>query len=174
MELKKLKSIKQLINIYKLYHSSFPKEEKKPFLLILIGILKKRFEVFSIENETDGFIGLAIILKYNDLILLDFFSISSDIRSRGYGSKVLNLLKEYYNSLDKAESLLKAIKTAGNVQANLAIAFGRDPYFFGTMMRELMMNNSDVYNLYLNKIRDIERRDVVNMDKYIGIYNWIK
>ena len=51
MELKKLKSIKQLINIYKLYHSSFPKEEKKPFLLILIGILKKRFEVFSIEND---------------------------------------------------------------------------------------------------------------------------
>ena len=98
MELKKLKSIKQLINIYKLYHSSFPKEEKKPFLLILIGILKKRFEVFSIENETDGFIGLAIILKYNDLILLDFFSISSDIRSRGYGSKVLNLLKEYYKN----------------------------------------------------------------------------
>jgi hypothetical protein len=82
---------------------------------------------------------------------------------------IITFLKEHYNSSDKAENLLKAIATAGNVQANLAIAFGRNPYFFGTMMRELMMNNSDVYNIYMNKIRDIERRDVVNMDQYIGI-----
>ncbi len=37
------------------------------------------------------------------------------------------------------------------------------------MMKELMLNNSDVYNLYLEKIRDIERRDVINMDKYSAI-----
>jgi hypothetical protein len=82
---------------------------------------------------------------------------------------ILSLLKEYYNSPDKADILMKAVKTAGNIQANLSISFGKDPYFFGSLMRELMLNSSDVYNLYLTKIRDIERRDVVNMDKYIGI-----
>ncbi|MCL1969816.1 MAG: putative virulence factor, partial [Bacteroidetes bacterium] len=81
---------------------------------------------------------------------------------------VFDLLKEYYNSSDKADSLLKAIKTAGNVQAKLASAFGVNHYFFGTMMNELMLNQSDVFALYLEKIRDIERRDVVNMDKYSG------
>ncbi len=84
-------------------------------------------------------------------------------------SSIISLLKEFYNSSDKAENLLKAIATAGNVQANLDISFGRDPYFFGSMMRELMLSNSDVYNLYLGKIRDIEQRDVVNMDKYSAI-----
>jgi hypothetical protein len=83
--------------------------------------------------------------------------------------KIIDLLNEYYNSSDKAESLLRAIDMAGTIQANLDIAFGRNPYFFGTMMKELMPNNSDVYNLYLEKIRDIERRDVVNMDKYSAI-----
>ena len=82
---------------------------------------------------------------------------------------IITFLKEYYNSPDKAESLLRAIATAGSIQANLDIAFGRDPYFFGSMMRELMLKNSDVYNLYLGKIRDIERRDVINMDKYSAI-----
>jgi hypothetical protein len=82
---------------------------------------------------------------------------------------IIDLLNEYYNSPDKADSLLRAIATAGNIQANLDIAFGRNPYFFGTMMKELMLNNSDVYTLYLEKIRDIERRDVVNMDKYSAI-----
>lgn len=84
-------------------------------------------------------------------------------------SSIISLLKEYYNSPDKAESLLKAIVTAGSIQAKLDIDFGRDPYFFGSMMRELMLKNSEVYNLYLGKIRDIERRDVVNMDKYSAI-----
>jgi hypothetical protein len=82
---------------------------------------------------------------------------------------VLALLMEYYNSTDKADSLLKAIETAGNVQANLAIAFGRDPYFFGRLMRELMITNTEVFGIYINKIRDIEKKDVVNMDQYIGI-----
>ncbi|MDR2824097.1 MAG: putative virulence factor [Prevotellaceae bacterium] len=82
---------------------------------------------------------------------------------------IINLLNEYYNSPDKAESLLRAIATAGTIQANLDIAFGRNPYFFGTMMKELMLNNSNVYTLYLEKLRDIERRDVVNMDKYSAI-----
>jgi hypothetical protein len=79
------------------------------------------------------------------------------------------LLKDYYNSPDKADSLLKAISKAGSIQANLAIAFGRNPYFFGPMLKEFMLSNSDVYNLYINKIRDIEKRDLVNMDEYTAI-----
>jgi len=82
---------------------------------------------------------------------------------------IIVLLKDYYNSPDKAESLLRAIATAGKIQANLDIAFGRNPYFFGSMMKNLIIDSSDVYSLYLEKIRDIEKRDVVNMDKYIAI-----
>lgn len=51
MELRKIKSIKQIRNIYKLYQNSFPKEEKKPFGLILIGALRENFEIFSIEKK---------------------------------------------------------------------------------------------------------------------------
>lgn len=50
MKLKKLKNIKQFINIYKLYQSSFPIEEKKPFWLIIIGVFRKNFEVFSLSK----------------------------------------------------------------------------------------------------------------------------
>jgi hypothetical protein len=32
-----------------------------------------------------------------------------------------------------------------------------------------MLKNSDVYNLYLGKIRDIERKEGINMDKYSAI-----
>jgi hypothetical protein len=82
---------------------------------------------------------------------------------------LIHLLNEYYNSSDKADSLLKAIRIAGDIQANLDIEFGKNPYFFGAMMNELMLTNSEVYTLYLNKIHDIEHRNVVNMDKYSAI-----
>jgi len=82
---------------------------------------------------------------------------------------VVSLLNNYYNSSDKAVSLLKAIETAGSIQANLDIAFDRNPYFFGIMIKELMLDNSDVYTLYLEKIRDIERRDIINVSKYSTI-----
>ncbi|MDI9311747.1 MAG: virulence factor SrfC family protein [Limnohabitans sp.] len=82
---------------------------------------------------------------------------------------IITYLKEFYNSPDKAESLLQAIAKAGSIQADLDITFGRNPYFFGSMMRELMITNSDVYHLYLGKIRELERRDVINMDKYSAI-----
>jgi hypothetical protein len=86
-----------------------------------------------------------------------------------FAQEILTLMKEYYNSPDKAESLLKAIATAGNIQAHLDIAFSKNPYFFGTLMKELMLKQSDVFNLYIEKIHDIERRDLVNMDKYSAI-----
>ena len=82
---------------------------------------------------------------------------------------IFDLLKEFYNSPDKTDSLLKAISTAGVIQANLDIAFGRDPYFFGKMMQKLMISNSAVYDLFIKNIHDIERHDVVDMDKYSAI-----
>jgi len=78
-------------------------------------------------------------------------------------------LKKYYHDSDSDAQLQKAKFTAGNIQINLDISFGKDPYFFGKMMKELMLHESVVYNLYLEKIRDIERHDVVNMDKYSAI-----
>lgn len=82
---------------------------------------------------------------------------------------IIHLLNNYYNSSDKAERLSRAIATAGSIQAILNNAFGHNPYFFGEMMKEMLLSQSEVFDLYHEKINDIERRDVVNMDKYIGI-----
>lgn len=131
------------------------------------------------ENPAESWDEAASINKDGTKLIVDKLTIAANnidetrrektIRElNAIAQDVFSLLKEYYNSPDKADSLLKAIKTAGNVQAKLASAFGVNHYFFGTMMNELMLNQSDVFALYLEKIRDIERRDVINMDKYSG------
>lgn len=84
-------------------------------------------------------------------------------------SGILEELKKYFHDSDSDAQLQKAKSNAGSIQANLDIAFGQDPYFFGQMMKEFMLSESAVYHLFLGKIRDIERRDVINMDKYSAI-----
>jgi hypothetical protein len=157
-------------------HDSYPnfqKDLRQSF--IEYDFVKRHFE--KPENSWDR---AASINEDGTQLILDKLTFAANNINLARHEKTLNelksliesiisFLKEYYNSPDKAESLLRAISTAGRIQANLDIAFGRDPYFFGSMMRELMLKNSDVYNLYLGKIRDIERRDVINMDKYSAI-----
>lgn len=82
---------------------------------------------------------------------------------------ILGELKKHFHDSDSDAALQKAKSTAGTIQAKLDITFGQNPYFFGAMMKELMLNNSSVYTLFLEKIRDIERRDLINMDKYSAI-----
>jgi hypothetical protein len=78
-------------------------------------------------------------------------------------------LKKYYNDSDSNALLQKAKRTAGEIQLKLDITFGRDPYFFGKMMKEFMISEGEIYSLYRKKIYDIEKVETVNMEKYIAI-----
>lgn len=82
---------------------------------------------------------------------------------------ILSELDKHYHDSDSDARIHKAKEIAGNIQVNLDIAFGKNPYFFGTMMKEFMLPQSEVYRIYLKKIRDIERRDVINLDQYSAI-----
>jgi len=157
-------------------HSQYPDFNEK----IRQSFIEYPFVKQHLENPAESWDEAASINKDGSKLIIDKLTIAAnniDIARRektvqelnAIAQDLLNLLKEYYNSSDKAESLLRAIATAGNIQAHLDIAFGKNPYFFGTMMKELMLNQSDVFTLYLEKIRNIERRDIVNMDKYSAI-----
>lgn len=86
----------QLAKIKQLYRSAFPLSERKPFSLIL----KKRdagsMQIFALETETGEFAGEAITILCGDLVLLDYFAISPQLRGNGAGSLALQSLRERY------------------------------------------------------------------------------
>ncbi len=86
----------QLNKVRYLYEEAFPKSEKKPFGMILKGRKKGTYEIMAIENEEGGFQGLAIIMRYGDLVLLDYFAIHPMYRGTGVGSKALKALQKRY------------------------------------------------------------------------------
>ena len=79
--------------IRKLYKEAFPKEERKPFVLIQKIRSEGKGEILALED--DGvFCGLAITFFNKDVVLIDYFAISAENRGQGLGSKAFNMLKK--------------------------------------------------------------------------------
>lgn len=85
-----------LSKIKRLYRAAFPRVERKPFRFILRQIEKGEAELFALETNDGKFAGLAFTVKYNDLVMLDYFAIHPKLRGKGIGSKALGALKEKY------------------------------------------------------------------------------
>ena len=98
MKLVKSRRPRNLMNIYRLYLKSFPKNERKPFPFILLKQWRGTTEVLSLKNNKGEFLGLAITALQNNLALIAYFAISSEKRGKGIGSKALKLLKERYSN----------------------------------------------------------------------------
>lgn len=85
-----------LMAIQELYREAFPEEERKPFSMLLQKRAEKAVEILAIKTDENSFGGLAIIVFYKDMALLDYFAISGKYRGKGIGTKVLDLLKKRY------------------------------------------------------------------------------
>lgn len=80
---------------------------------------------------------------------------------------ILSELFKYYHNSDKDKDLQKAKSIAGDIQHKMDSAFRADGIKqFGQFMKELMLNESAVLELYRKQIDNIEHRDVINLDIY--------
>ena len=57
-----------------------------------------RWEILSLE-ENNRFLGLAIMAKAGDRVLLDYFAIADEVRGHGAGSAALQALRERYQGM---------------------------------------------------------------------------
>ena len=148
--------------IRKLYRFAFPLNEKKPFWLIKSKYEKGQTDVWVLERA-EVFSGFAITMNGDDLVLLDYFAVSSDRRGCGVGSEALAALREKYNdrrffleieSVDKpSPKLSERLRRKKFYLANGMQELGVKVKLFGVDM-ELLGHNCEVSfeeyrNLYL-------------------------
>lgn len=79
-----------------LYMTAFPEIERKPLSLLLEKADEGLMELLNIEEDDGTFLGLAIMIYYGDLVLLDYFAIAKERRGGGIGSEALQLLMGRY------------------------------------------------------------------------------
>lgn len=81
--------------VKKLYHEAFPRNESAPFS-VLTFFAKKRKAKFCGIYDKDTFVGLVYNIYYRDIVYIYYLAIEKELRGKGYGSRVLETLKQKY------------------------------------------------------------------------------
>ena len=145
--------------------------------------LKKSFEKYDFvkchfANPAESWDETASINKDGTKLIIDKLTIAASNINPARMAKMIGefkeisqtiyneLLKHFYSN-DKDEELQKAKNIAGDIQFKLATAFSADKIKnYGQLMKELMLDESSVIELFRKKVDALEHRNVVNMDIY--------
>lgn len=82
--------------ILDLYQQSFPETERKPFSEIERKTAMGSMEMLIIKEKKRR-VGFAITAVTEESVLLDYYAFSKEEQGKGYGSEILQLLKELYS-----------------------------------------------------------------------------
>ncbi|MEW6996080.1 GNAT family N-acetyltransferase [Colwelliaceae bacterium BS250] len=82
-------------NVIELYKEAFTTVRWVPSWMLRY-MMRKGKTGFSVIYENDTWIGLIYITDYKDIIFVHFFAISQFRRSFGYGSKVIDSMRDKY------------------------------------------------------------------------------
>ena len=82
--------------VRKLYNEAFPKEERIPIWLLELLARKNKAKFYSIYDDKK-FVGLIYNIYHQDIVFVFFFAIDKELRGQGYGSKVLEFIKQKYS-----------------------------------------------------------------------------
>lgn len=100
---------------YSLYQEAFPEAEKKPEALMEALTAQGKMEMLAITEE-QRFIGLVINMLAKKAALLDYFAISPDIRSGGYGGRAIQKLLERFQGQKYIFEIEMQDETAPNAE----------------------------------------------------------
>ncbi len=75
-----------------LYLEAFPAAERKPFSMLEEMQRQGLGEILAMTDDNEAFLGLAVVLRRGDLVLLDYLAVAPEGRSRGVGSETLRQL----------------------------------------------------------------------------------
>ncbi|MDO5089901.1 MAG: GNAT family N-acetyltransferase [Leptotrichiaceae bacterium] len=163
MKLLKTKHPKNILNVYRLYLKAFPKNERKPFPFVLLRQWKGTTEVLSIKNHNGDFLGMAICVLHNDLVLLAYFAISHDQRGGGIGSKAFQLLKERYKG---KKFFLEIENTDISDAPNITQRIKRKDFYLKNGMSELPF----IINFFGTEMEVMTNGVPLTFDDYHSVY----
>lgn len=74
--------------IKEIYLEAFPKRERKPLVTLRRSVEKGRALLMT-AKEGEQLLGFTVLIPYEDMVMVDYLAVSSRIRSRGTGSRLL-------------------------------------------------------------------------------------
>lgn len=84
-------------NIKSLYKSAFPANERMPFWLLKRLAKKENADFYGIYDK-EKFVGIIYNIYHKDIVFIFYFAINESLRGQGYGTKVLDSIKQKYDN----------------------------------------------------------------------------
>lgn len=162
MHLSNCSSQTQLTQIETLYLEAFPKEERKPFSLILKKSQEGLAEILAIEDPEGLFLGFAITVLHKNLVLLDYFAVSPGFRGKNIGSETLGLLQQRHAS----RQLVIEIEDPREPAANQEERIRRKSFYLKNGMRAMPYS----VLLFGIKMLVLTNKETVSYEEYHEIY----
>lgn len=83
--------------VLQLYNEAFPKDERIPICLLKILVRKNKAKFYGIYDN-EKFSGLIYNIFYKDIVFIFYLAIDKETRGQGYGTKVLESIKQKYRN----------------------------------------------------------------------------
>ena len=111
--------------IKEIYREAFPKAERKPFFTVRRSVKKgKSLLLTAMENEVlQGFV---MAIPYKNMVMVDYLAVSSKIRSRGTGSKMMQEICRYF----PGEKIVLLIERLDDTAENKDQRIARRRFYF--------------------------------------------
>lgn len=79
-----------------LYDSAFPAAEKMPFAMLKNACKKGKAHFFAVYDGNE-FIGIVYLVEWDKTASVFYFAVEEKSRQKGYGSRILSMIKEKYD-----------------------------------------------------------------------------
>lgn len=146
--------------LQEVYEEAFPEDEKKPFDLILQKTREKKEDIIVYKDINP--VGFAINMKAGDRILVDYLAIDKAYRGSGYGTYILNHLREEY----KNRRLCLEIEEVSKIYDNYEQRKARKSFYLKNGLKE-----SGIYVSLFGVDMEILLFDKeLNFQEYLEIY----
>ncbi len=124
-------------------------------------------EAASMNKDGAGYIIKNLTIAANNINVAREDKFQRDISD--INAAIITELSKYYHDENSDNNILHAKRLAGEAQAALDIAFGRDPYFFGKMMQHFILNEGDVYRIFHEEFQKTNLNNQKDLGKYVYI-----
>ncbi|MDG4965210.1 GNAT family N-acetyltransferase [Lactococcus lactis] len=109
---KTLPEYRQVIDLVK---NSFPKEEQYPILLLKLWALKKNVHFWA-YYQNDEFCGVSYLVSHEEMTFVLYLAVNNQVQSKGYGSAILETLKEKFSGKNITLNIERLDPSADNYE----------------------------------------------------------
>lgn len=93
--LKNIQNLKDIKVLKSLYYEAFPENERVPLFYLKYKAKKSVADFFLIYDDK-SYIGMLYTIYFKDIVFLFYLAVEKNQRENGYGSKILNIIKDKF------------------------------------------------------------------------------